>query len=171
MLSVGVGVLDDPPMRTAPRHASVGRGAPTPSPTLHRAPAKPCHCEERSDAAIRPPTPHSPALRRGRHPRRPADAHRTPPSCFRRAGCPHPAADLAPRLLSCSRKGGGNSPAPLCGAIRVSLPCPRRSRRSRTPRAPCTRRTGWQRRGCPSSPHWSADPEDRRCRRSREASR
>ena len=38
---------------------SVGGGVPDAPPTTHRTPAKPCHCEERSDVAIRtPPAPH-----------------------------------------------------------------------------------------------------------------
>ena len=48
---------------------------------------------------------------------------------------------------------------------------PRRSKKSRTPRVPCTRRTGWPQHECPSSPRWSAGPGGRRCRRSRGASR
>ena len=65
--------------------------------------------------------------------------------------------------------GADNSPAPASRS--VSWPCPRRNSCCRTPRAPCTHRTGWPRRGCPSSPRWSADPAGRRCRSCRGASR
>ena len=34
-------------------HASVGGGVPDAPPDTHRTPQKPCHCEERSDVAIR----------------------------------------------------------------------------------------------------------------------
>ena len=53
---VGRGALTPPPIRTAfPCHASVGGGVPDAPPDTHRTPQKPCHCEERSDVAIRIP--------------------------------------------------------------------------------------------------------------------
>lgn len=67
--------------------------------------------------------------------------------------------------------GAGDTARTLCFPLLFSWPCPARSRRSRTPLARCTRRTGSQRREHPSSPRWSADPAGRQCRRSHGASR
>ena len=81
-----------------------------------------------------------------------------PSQCGHWRGNPHP-----------PPAGADDSPAPASRS--VSWPCPRRNSCCRTPRAPCTHRTGWPRRGCPSSPRWSADPAGRRCRSCRGASR
>ena len=81
-----------------------------------------------------------------------------PSQCGHWRGNPHP-----------PPAGADNSPAPASRS--VSWPCPRRNSCCRTPRAPCTHRTGWPRRECPSSPRWSADPAGRRCRSCRGASR
>ena len=52
-------------MHRTPCPASVGRGAHTPPLAAHRT-TKPCHCEERSDVAIRTPfAPHLQPMRRG----------------------------------------------------------------------------------------------------------
>ena len=107
-----------------PCPAPVGRGALIPPPSMHHT-IKPCHCEERSDVAIR--TPFAPHLQpcpcraapmcaaadnrripnSGAHWPRPTVVLPTPHpvSRTRRAGCPHPAAVHAPHHQTLSLRG------------------------------------------------------------------
>ena len=128
----------------------VGRGALTPPPSMHRT-IKPCHCEERSDVAIRTPfAPHLQPMRRGGVlPRLPAP-HLQPCPCRAAPMCA--AADNR-RIPN----GGAHWPRPT-----VVLPTPHpvsRTRRAGCPH-PAARRTphhqtlslrGAQRRGNPYS--------------------